>query len=73
MEWTKVNLTPSDTTDDPKPLSDAQITMAIQNIGMIKVRRVFDELVEGMRNGRPEGYKALRRLLESIEEQRGTP
>lgn len=42
------------------------ITEAIQCVGMANVQRIQQELVEGMRNGEPRGYVALRGLLERL-------
>ncbi len=49
-------------------LPDEAITQAIQNIGMLAVQRIQQELVEGMRNGEPRGYVALRRLLKQLDD-----
>ncbi len=49
-------------------LSDDAITKAIQYLGMQDVQRLQQELVEGMRNGEPRGYVALRRFLKHLEE-----
>lgn len=51
------------------PISDEEITKAIQEgLGMLGVQRLQQELVEGMRNGEPRGYVALRNLLRRLEE-----
>jgi len=51
------------------PISDEAITKAIQEgLGMLQVQRLQQELVEGMRNGEPRGYVALRSLLRRLEE-----
>lgn len=49
-------------------IPDDAITKAIQNLGMVDVQRLQQELVEGMRNGEPRGYVALRRLLKQLEQ-----
>ncbi|MCY1164339.1 hypothetical protein D9M73_42160 [compost metagenome] len=51
------------------PISDEVITKAIQEgLGMLQVQRLQQELVEGMRNGDPRGYVALRSLLRRLEQ-----
>ncbi|MDO8768680.1 MAG: hypothetical protein Q7K57_08250 [Burkholderiaceae bacterium] len=49
-------------------ISDDVITDAIQYCGMANVQRIQQELVEGMRNGEPRGYVALRQLLGRSEQ-----
>ncbi|MEO7887699.1 MAG: hypothetical protein ABI893_00245 [Polaromonas sp.] len=49
-------------------IPDEAITEAIQYFGMAHVQRIQQELVEGMRNGEPRGYVALRGLLGQLEE-----
>lgn len=49
-------------------IPDDAITEAIQCVGMVHVQRIQQELVEGMRNGEPRGYVALRRLLGQLEQ-----
>jgi len=48
-------------------IPDEAITEAIQYLGMLQVQRLQQELVEGMRNGEPRGYVALRGLLGQLE------
>lgn len=48
-------------------IPDEAITKAIQYIGMRDVQRLQQELVEGMRDGEPRGYPALRKLLEQLD------
>lgn len=52
------------------PISDEAITEAIQRLGMLEVQRLQQELVEGMRDGEPRGYVALRRLLKQLEKEK---
>jgi hypothetical protein len=49
-------------------ISDDAITDAIQYFGMANVQRIQQELVEGMRNGEPRGYAALRQLIGRFEQ-----
>lgn len=49
-------------------IPDDAITEAIQYFGMAHVQRLQQELVEGMRNGEPRGYVALRELLGRFEQ-----
>lgn len=49
-------------------IPDDMITDAIQYFGMANVQRIQQELVEGMRNGEPRGYVALRQLLGRFEQ-----
>lgn len=49
-------------------IPDDAITEAIQCVGMANVQRIQQELVEGMRNGEPRGYAALRGLLGRLEQ-----
>ncbi|MEO8390672.1 hypothetical protein [Polaromonas sp.] len=49
-------------------IPDDMITDAIQYFGMVNVQRIQQELIEGMRNGEPRGYGALRQLLGRLEQ-----
>jgi hypothetical protein len=48
------------------PITDEQITEAIQNFGLHVIQRMQQELIEGLRNGNPDGYVALRKLLRQL-------
>jgi hypothetical protein len=47
---------------------DEKITAAIQRLGLLKVQRLQQELIEGLRDGEPRGYVVLRELLVKIAE-----
>lgn len=48
-------------------LTDGQITRAIQSLGLLRVRHLQQELIEGLRGGNPQGFANLRKLLEQLE------
>ena len=53
-------------------ISDEKITNAIQrSLGLVLVQRLQQELIEGLRDGNPRGYVALRKLLSALEQPDG--
>jgi len=53
-------------------ISDEKITDAIQrSLGLVLVQRLQQELIEGLRDGNPRGYVALRKLLSALERPDG--
>lgn len=48
-------------------LTDEQISFALQSTGLNQVLDIQQELMEGLRSGNPNGYRAFRRLLEKLD------
>jgi hypothetical protein len=49
--------------------SDQQLTHAVQGIGLVGVQQLQQELVEGLRDGNPRGFPALRKLMVQLDKQ----